>query len=499
MILSFLEPFEIRGVKAPYLWIYYKQLQDFGIDDIVYIASEDYFLNPEFFMKQKRWEFLESVQKNNKYTIPSYKKILASNKEVIKDIYKELKEKFKDNISIWKFLLTNRYEPLEKELEKIINKYNVEFIVTWSNNASLQYISSKYNIPLIHNEKAPLREPLYYNTAYFDFKGVNGNTESEKRFNLFQVKELLEIDDLRNLFLKNKETVLHSDFQYEIGVALQVEDDSNLIAYNNGYDNLKLLNEVSYFYDKSNILIRNHPLSGIKIGEKYGNIDNSKNSIEFIGKCEKIATINSSVGFEALMWGKEVCAKGDSPYYFFVSNNCKNRMKYEKNYKKFMNFFLMNYLIPYDFLFDKEYYKWRIEVKNEEEIFCRHKSFWLSKNNLSLSENFITKKIYFLTIEEKNNQIKNYQSEIEEKNNQIKNYQSEIEEKNNQIKNYQSEIEEKNNQIKNYQSVIEEKNSQLQKKNKEIKKLLNEVLMYSTSKSWKVTRILRYFKKLIKR
>ena len=529
MILSFLEPFKMRGEKAPYLWVFYKQLQDFGIDDVLYVASEDYFLNPSIFQKDNRWEFLQNVQKNNKYNIPSYKKIILSKKEIIEDkVYDELKIKFNDNISIWQFLLINRYKPLEKKLEEIIKKYDIEFIVSWSNNGSLKYIANKYNIPIIHNEKGPLREPLYYSTAYFDFSGVNGNTESKRRFDLFDLDELLGIDDLRSLFVKTKDNLALDleDIKYDIGVALQVEDDSNLIAYNNGYDSLKLLTEINYYYNKNKILIRNHPLSSIKLStEKYGKIDLSNDSLEFIGKCKKIATINSSIGFEGLFWGKEVCSKGDSPYYFFTLHKCNE----DNNvyYKKFLNFFLINYLIPYDYLFDKEYYKWRINVKDEKEIFKRHEAFWLFKNNISLDNSVLSKKIYKISIEKKNGEINKLLSAIEEKNSKLKEYQSAIEEKNSKLKEYQSAIEEKNSKLKEYQSAIEEKNSKLKelkdqlneyiKLNREYKKiidnknnkinflkknnkeLLNEVIMYSTSKSWKWMKIFRLGKKILRK
>ena len=456
MILSFLEPYEIRGVKAPYLWVFYKQLQDFGIEDIVYVGAEDYFRDPNVLKSGNRWEFSLTAQKTNKYEIPSYNKILNAKKEIIdKDIYKNLQTHFKDNISIWKFLIFNRYKPLEDRLNEIFDEYNIEFVVSWSNNASLKYVTSQRNIPLIHNEKGPLRSPIYFDTAYFDFSGVNGNTESELRYNNFNVVDLLEVDDLRNLFLMDKEISVKNNPIYEIGIALQVEDDSNLIAYGNGYDNLKLLNEIRYFYSYDKILVRNHPLSGIKFLEKYGNIDNSKNSIEFLSKCIKIATINSSLGFEALFWNKYVCAKGDSPYSFFVSTECNNPYFYEDNYLKFLNFFLLAYLIPYDYLFDKEYYKWRIEIRDEKKIFEKHLEYWLMKNNIAVKEEcLISRKIYFLAIEEKNAQLEKYKQTIEEKNAQLEKYKQTIED------------------------------------------LLNEVLMYSTSRSWKVTRWLRRLKRM---
>jgi len=92
MILSFLEPYEIRGIKAPYLWVFYKQLQDFGIEDIVYVGAEDYFIDPNVFKSEGRWEFSLTAQKTNKYEIPSYNKILNAKKEIID------KEKFTNSL-----------------------------------------------------------------------------------------------------------------------------------------------------------------------------------------------------------------------------------------------------------------------------------------------------------------------------------------------------------------------------------------------------------------
>ena len=42
MIVSFLYPFNIRGIEAPHLWFFLEQMQKIK-EDIIYIGSKEYF------------------------------------------------------------------------------------------------------------------------------------------------------------------------------------------------------------------------------------------------------------------------------------------------------------------------------------------------------------------------------------------------------------------------------------------------------------------------
>ncbi|MGP1083668.1 GT99 family glycosyltransferase N-terminal domain-containing protein, partial [Serratia sp. CY58181] len=56
MIAVFLPPYPFRGVKAPYLWIFYRLLNSLQQRSL-FIAGNDYLLSPEEWRKSERWEF----------------------------------------------------------------------------------------------------------------------------------------------------------------------------------------------------------------------------------------------------------------------------------------------------------------------------------------------------------------------------------------------------------------------------------------------------------
>ncbi|MFX9097312.1 hypothetical protein ABTN72_20125, partial [Acinetobacter baumannii] len=81
---------------------------------------------------------------------------------------------------------------------------------------------------------------------------------------------------------------------YDVGIVLQVENDSNILAFSNSFDNQALLDyaEGSFIGKK---IVRPHPGSHFRLIENPGyEIDNNNLSIiDFLKKCRKILTINS--------------------------------------------------------------------------------------------------------------------------------------------------------------------------------------------------------------
>lgn len=265
----------------------------------------------------------------------------------------------------------------------------------------------------------PLRQPMYLHTAYFDFSGVNGNTESHSRYTHFErittSKNLptLNLEALRALFVD--ERFLKQSFEdrleeYKVGVPLQVEDDSNILAFSNNFNNFEVIRLVKSKTDS--YLIRKHPSGHCEYGEAQ---DKSQNSIEFIKKVEKVVTINSSVGFEALLYGKESQILGDSPFAFLLFKDLTAAERLKR-----INFILFGYLIPFHLMYDANYYRWRLSNPTEEEIYLFHfhtyhrmkDPKWNAQNLNSNSENLLLKQslnhislFYEKKIQEFENQI----------------------------------------------------------------------------------------------
>lgn len=390
MFVSFLYPYKIRNLEAPFLWVFYELLSRFQKDEIIFIGSEDYFRSPDYYIQKKRIRKppcpAEVFDSAHKITVPH-------------DIFADLEQEFHSPNEVWKFLITQRHEKLETVLDKIIvqlkNTYDVEAILTWCNLASLSHVAEKNNVKVIHNEWGPLRTPFYQKTAYFDFQGVNGKTESHQRYSKFadelkrgndkatilSKKELLDLflkEDFSHLASSNKKT------RYQVGLPLQVEDDSNIVAFAKGLTNFELINIARGVFEPKDILIRRHPAGHLEYKNNLGVIDKSSNATEFIHKCERIATINSSIGLESVMLNKKTYILGENPFSFIAYNkfNLDNEKKAIPDELTALNFLLFGYIIPAAFLFNAQYYRWRLSGPSETEIYKKHQDFYIEAKSL---------------------------------------------------------------------------------------------------------------------
>lgn len=463
MFLSFLHPFPIRNTEAPYLWVFYKQVMNFSPDEICFMGSEDYFLEPAHYQAQNRWEFREECQHSNVYIIPTEKKIAAYRKYILaKDLFVPLAEKYqKCSNMIWQYLLTQDYSPLSEAIEHIVKEITAEGIqidafLAWCNTPSLDKIAKKYGKPVIYNEVGPLRYPFYLSTAYWDCSGVNGNTSAHKRYLRFLEEfqnskhkpEILGLQQLQELFMLRRDGT-ECQTAYSAGVPLQVENDSNMLAYSNGFNNLNLCDTVNGKYDKGDVLIRKHPGGYFLLADNaFGVTDVSPSSLSFIYKCRTIYTINSSVGLETLLQGREVVAYGDCPYKFITNlKNTDERLLA-------LNFFVFCYLIPYVMLYDSEYYRWLLQGQEEIKIFEQNKAIYkILKKNKDFEQKIVELEQQNIDFKQKIIESTNQQGELEQKITDLVHQNKEL---NLQIENLNSKDEELKEYISNLISQKQE-------------------------------------------
>ena len=398
-LISFLYPYPIRNTEAPHLWSLYKLLENIPAEDIFCIGSEDYFKGPEYFKEKKRWEY--------KWASKGWKKSeqISNTYKIDPEIFRPLNEELLTANQVWRSLILKPYsqlvEILDEHISNITKNHKIDAIVTLCNCASLTSVAKKHNISIIHIELGALRAPNYINTGYFDFSGVNANAESEKRYLKF--KE--EIKSNNNLKFLSKENLLkfikekssknekkHSllkkvkrkikakinqktDNEFNIGLPLQVEDDSNMLAYSNGFNNFELLSYANKFYNKDQILIRKHPSGHANYRVK--NEDKSIFPYDFIKRCKSIVTINSSMGLESLLHDKETWIMGKNPFNFCASQNSdlSNYQEAEDITEK-LNFAIFGYLVPFDIFLTPEYIKFRLSNPSEIEIYQKHFNYW---------------------------------------------------------------------------------------------------------------------------
>ncbi|WP_426118415.1 GT99 family glycosyltransferase N-terminal domain-containing protein [Pseudomonas sp. DSP3-2-2] len=394
MIAVFLPPFAFRGVTAPYLWVFYKFLKSSN-EKIIFIIGKEY-LPESKSVDKSRWEFSESSQQRLGYTVPSTKDVEGHHLHFLSlEIFIDLLSESNWNPSeTFKAFLTRPIPNLTLAIEDILAKHggDVEGVVTWCNCPSLNEAARTRKVPIIHLELGPLRDPFYRPTMYVDFKGVNGNSEAKARYDAIarSYSGKLTTDELLNYFRTEPQTLptsTNESQRLKTGIVLQVEDDSNLIAFGNNFDNCALLSYAQLKVPAKNILVRGHPGSLFQVKQRELIIDDSENSQDFIQHCEEIITINSSVGFEALLQSKSVQILGDCSYKF-ITEDCTHTEALKR-----LNFYLFNYLVPAELGFDLKYLRFRLNTKDEGKISEYHLHSYSSNPEGYISSGSLAKMI----------------------------------------------------------------------------------------------------------
>lgn len=395
MFVSFLLPFHAKNLPAPYLCVLYKQISHLSPEEIVFVGSSDYFQDPESFVAAGRWDVSPAARDYAEYLLPSKEELARYRRYLIPETLCDgLEAAGRSNEEIVRQLLTGRVAELEEALEQcfvqLLERERPLAVLTWCNVPSLTAVAARFGLPVIHNELGPLRKPCYHDTAYFDFQGVNGNTEARARFQQFctEAQEAavspLTRSQLLDLALVEPSRPLEGDPAFEVGIPLQVENDSNIIAFSNGWDNLRLIGETTSRYGRQQSLIRRHPGGLRDYPDTNGILDRSRDSLEFLLACRRVVTINSSVGLEALLLGKETVILGDSPFAFATANELDAPAGSPDDRQRLLalNFILFGYLIPFELLYDQDYFLWRLTRPCELEIYRFHQDYLLSRRRL---------------------------------------------------------------------------------------------------------------------
>lgn len=384
-------PMPLKVNSQIYSWMLVIALQNFKADEIVLLGTKNQLRKPSE-TKYEDWiqkSFLNNInlkeldqkfEKCRKITVPDY----IVNNAV--DSYINPIKFFEDFVNIG---INSYLNWLVDEIQDKINEgWNVLAFITWINDKTIEDVAKIINKPVIHMEGGNLRLPTAkISTFYFDFKGVNGNTSAENRSyeaNLFKINYAMNLNELRKYIFKeevvNELREIEEDI-FEIGIPLQVEDDSNVLVFNNNYSLLDIMYLGVRFFPKEKVLIRKHPMATLKIEDenKFGITDCSKNSLYFSKKCKRIITLNSSVALDGLLLGKNVFIFGNSPMSYMANNSIDRKLKIPKNKINLdseLVWYVIGYLIPYKFWMNPDYIKWRLTYPTEEEIFLKHKEVW---------------------------------------------------------------------------------------------------------------------------
>ncbi|WP_285405844.1 hypothetical protein [Luteibacter sp. ME-Dv--P-043b] len=376
MIAVFLPPYAFRGMPAPYLWVFYRILH-FISEPMAFLLSSDYLESPDHLASVGRGELSGERQQTLGYSLPDAS-VLSRHTYCLMDSEEmaRLLPRYGGNpLRFFEAFLTEIIPELEIELSRHLASLSErpEVILSWCNCPSLAQAADAIGVRVAYLEMGPLRGPMYLPTAYVDFRGVNGNTEARARY-LAAAEQFVEPPSLEAL----RESITFESpgdggapaLAKRHGVVLQVEDDSNLLCYANGYDNTSLIAHALVNRPASELLIRTHPGSRFALRDPELFIDQSASSAAFVRQCSGVTTINSSVGLECVLSGIPVEALGDSSYAFIVETNDpierRNRLA----------FYVFAYLVPFDLAFDPAYIRFRLSNPDEAKIVAFHLRFY---------------------------------------------------------------------------------------------------------------------------
>jgi hypothetical protein len=395
MFAVFLPSLNFRGNHSPYLWWFYIFLSAFR-EQAVYICGNEYFVDPKIHLGNGRIEASVELAKRYHYQIPDCSLLEAlPRSDIDAHVWQSMEMLFPANpMEAFKHFCLNQdallYKAFFPAFEQIEAAHGgIEAVITCVNCATLQNYCSERDLPLLHIELGPLRSPEYLQTAYFDFCGVNGRTESRNRFNasvesVNSPSEWQAIDALRSLFMTGKHS-LSVQPTVDLGIGLQVEDDSNIICYANGFSSMSLVNGCKRLLAEGRvhgpILVRGHPGSIFSVNNLPPglSIDRSETPMEFIRNCREIYTINSSLGLESLLHERNATVFGDSPFAYCIDAET------HQGDPSALSFFLLNYLVPWRLAMSVDYIRWRLRKPGEHAIRDVHVEFYM-REKISLLE-----------------------------------------------------------------------------------------------------------------
>ncbi|WP_210166821.1 hypothetical protein [Methylobacterium sp. Leaf117] len=297
--------------------------------------------------------------------------------DLASDVVDDLIAECCDVSQVWSKLLLFPHLGLMREIEQALRQFGqVDAVMTWVNCPSLTLVAKNLGIPVIHNELGPLRPPRFRPTAYFDMEGLVTATEAARRYDKYkQENSNLPIMDRQSLlrFMSFDKITTVEDLAntHQLGVALHATGDAAI----NGVTNRDLI-ALSLSFPFGRPIVRLHPSDTERFSDLPVDWSEHSSSEEFLSQINNLLTVNSNIGFEALLAGKPTYLIGDSPFSAGSSSlERKTAPVAPADYHRWLNWFIFSYLIPYDLLFVPQYFRWRLSRPSETEIYEVHYDF----------------------------------------------------------------------------------------------------------------------------
>jgi hypothetical protein len=387
VFVSLLTPSIFADTPARHLLVFYKQVADYGRDEIAFVGEPEYFCAPAALKAQGRWEWQPALQETYEFQPPA-----NLDGVVFETLPPDLFETRLARTPNWKLygqLMRRRLPELESAfasaLDRLQARDRIEAVIAFADMPSLAQVARHRGLPFVHCEFGPLRKPAYAMTGYWDLRTVGASRDARRRFADFsrevslEKPSLLERDELLYTLRRGAMPAIAppESARFRVGLALQGDDN----AYAQGIAPLDLYATARRHVGRADILIRHHSMALTRCTDQLGVIDDSPTSTDFILACETILTVSSGIALEAALLGRRVVVLGDSAFVLAADSSFERESRRRRAGHQLLalNFLVFGYLAPLDLVFDAEYTRWRLSRPSELEIFRYHQHWYRTR------------------------------------------------------------------------------------------------------------------------
>ena len=242
-------------------------------------------------------------------------------------------------------------------LQYLASAYSIECFAYWGSNKTIKNFCDAAGLQSVALELGPTRPP-FRETRYCDFAGVNGDSHSKmldwRKFaplNLSAWRQsggIRYADGAREDAMRRPITSRHAEKLYRCGkpialIAMQLDDDSNCLVHSKYSGMEEMIKEVvPKLVDGGwRVFVKPHPGAAPERntgGARWMNVVGHEKSKRFVvenyseddviwlddvpaseyvsllSKIDALVSVNSSMGFEAMLSGKVAVTLGNAPY-----------------------------------------------------------------------------------------------------------------------------------------------------------------------------------------
>ena len=242
-------------------------------------------------------------------------------------------------------------------LQHLASAHGIECFAYWGSNQTIKDFCESVGLKSVAMELGPTRSP-FWETRYCDFAGVNGDSHSRlldwRKFaplNLSAWRQAGGVrygDGAREDAMRRPISSRHADRLYRCSkpialIAMQLDDDSNCLIHSKYSGMAEMIREVvPKLVDGGwRVFVKPHPGAAPERntgGARWMNVEGHENSRRFVAenyaeedviwlddvpvseyvsllsKVDALVSVNSSMGFEAMLSGKIAVTLGNAPY-----------------------------------------------------------------------------------------------------------------------------------------------------------------------------------------